>query len=173
MGFVLCRKTTAKVLIPEGALKEADLKFHHQIVNYMEKYQIPSWLIINFDQTPSKYVQISSNAMAKEGTKNVPIFGIDDRSISATFSITMENKFLPMQLIYKGKTSQSLPKIQFPNGFSLRTNLKHYSNETESLKFLKEIILPCVKTERERLGLKHNQLSLYITSFEDKQLTSF
>ena len=138
MGFVLRRKTTAKVLIPEGALKEAELKFHHQIANYVEKYQIPPSLIINFDQTPSKYVQISLNTMEKEGTKNVPIFGIDDkRSITAIFSITMENKFLPMQLIHKGKTSQSLPKIQFPNGFSLSANLKHYSNETKSLSSLR------------------------------------
>ena len=90
IGFVLCRKTTAKLLIPEGALKESELKFHHQIVNYVEKYQIPPLLFINFDQTSSKYVQISSNAMEKKGTKNVPIFGIDDkRSITATFSITM------------------------------------------------------------------------------------
>ena len=73
MGFVLRRKTTAKVLIPEGALKEAELKFHHQIANYVEKYQIPPSLIINFDQTPSKYVQMSSNAMQKKGTENVPI----------------------------------------------------------------------------------------------------
>ena len=136
MGFVLRRKTTAKVLIPEGVLKEAKLKFHHQMVNYVEKYQIPPLQIINFDQIPPKYVQISSNTMEKKGAKNVPISGIDDkRSITATFSITMENKFLPMQLIYKGKTSQSLPKIQFPNGFSLSANLKHYNNKTESLKW--------------------------------------
>ena len=93
--------------------------------------------------------------MEKKWTRNAPISEIDDkRSITATFSITMENKFLPMQLIYKGKTSQSLPKIHFPNGFSLSANLKHYSNETESLKFLKDIILSYVKTERERLGLE-------------------
>ena len=69
MGFVLCQKTTAKVLMPEGALKKAELKFHHQIANYMEKYQIPSMLILNFDLTPSKYVQISSNTMEKKGAK--------------------------------------------------------------------------------------------------------
>ena len=97
MDFVLRRKTTTKVLIPEGVLKEAELKFYHQIINYVVKYQIPPALIINFDQTTSKYVQISSNTMEKKGTKNVPISGIDDkRSITATFSITMENKFLPI-----------------------------------------------------------------------------
>ena len=36
----------------------------------------------------------------------------------------------------------------------MSTYLKHYSNETESLKFLKEIILPYVKTEQEKLGLE-------------------
>ena len=35
---------------------------------------------------------------------------------------------------------------------SLNANLKHYIYERESLKFLKEIILPYVKTEWERLG---------------------
>ena len=59
-----------------------------------------------------------------------------------------------MQLIYKGKTSQSHPKIPFRNGFSLSANLKYYSNETESLNFLEEIILPYVKSERERLRLE-------------------
>ena len=59
-----------------------------------------------------------------------------------------------MQFIYKRKTSQSLPKNTFPNGFSLSANLKNYSNEIESLKFYKEIILPYVKTKRGRLGLE-------------------
>ena len=66
----------------------------------------------------------------------------------------MENKILQTQLIYKEKTSQSFPKIQFPNGFSSSANLKYYSNKMESLKFLKEIILPYVKTEQERFGLE-------------------
>ena len=73
----------------------------------------------------------------------------------------MENKF-HIQLIYKGKTSQSLPKIQFLNLFSLTANLKYYSNETESLKFLKEIILPYVKNERERLAAYNKTSVAYI-----------
>ena len=161
MGFVLRRKTTANVLVPEGALKEAELKFHHQIVNYVEKYQIPPSIIINFNQTPLVYVQIFSNTMEKKWTKNVLI------------STTIENNFLPMQLIYKGKMSQNLPKIQFPNGFSLTANLKHYSNEMGSLTFHKEIILLYVKTKRERLGLETQPALLRMMSFEDKQLPSF
>ena len=153
MGFVRRIKTTGKVHIPAGAQKEAELKFLNQIVNQVEKYQIPPSLIINFDQTPSKYVQVSSITMAKRGETNVPIAGVNDkRSITATFSITFDNKFLPMQLIYKGKTNQSLPKIDFPDNFSLSANPTHYSNEVEALKFIDEIILPYVQTQREKLG---------------------
>ena len=90
MGFGRLIKTTGKVHIPFGAQKEAELKFLHQIVNQVEKYQIPPSLIINFDQTPSKYVQVSSMIMTKRGETNVPIAGANDkRSITTTFSIPM------------------------------------------------------------------------------------
>ena len=123
MGFVRYIKTIGKVHIPVGAQKEAELKFLHQIVNQVEKYQIPPSLILNFDQTPSKYVQDLSLTMAKHGETNILIAGANDkRSITVTFSITFNNKFLPMQLIYKGKTNQSLPKVDFPGGVSLSAN---------------------------------------------------
>ena len=94
-------KTTGKVKIPVGTQKEAELKFLHQIINNVEKHQIPPYLTINFDQTPPKYVQVSSTTMEQKGESNVPISDISDkRSTTATFSITLDNKFLPMQLIY-------------------------------------------------------------------------
>ena len=82
MVFVRRMKTTGKVHIPVGAQREAELKFLHQIVNQVEEYQIPSSLIINFDQTPSKYVQVSSMTMTKEGESNVPIAGANDKRSS-------------------------------------------------------------------------------------------
>ena len=82
MGFVRPIKTTGKLHIPIGAQKEAELKFLHQIVNQVEKYQIPPSLIINFDQTPSKYVQVSSMTMVKRGKTNVPIAGANDKDPS-------------------------------------------------------------------------------------------
>ena len=66
-----------------------------------------------------------------------------------------------MQLIYKGKTSQSLPKVKFPDGFSLSANESHYSNEKESIKFLEEIILPYIRQEHEKLR-RENQKALLI-----------
>lgn len=56
--------------------------------------------------------------------------GIDDdeRLITETFWIAFEIKFLSTQMIYKGKTTLSLPKIKFPEGFSLSVNESYYSN---------------------------------------------
>ena len=100
--------------------------FMHKIVQKVEKHNIPHSLIINADQAPSKYVPVGRSTLAEKNEKDVPISGIvDKRSITATFAETLDGSFLPFQLIYKGKTTQSLPKIDFPDGFSLSVNEKH------------------------------------------------
>ena len=68
--------------------------------------------------------------------------------ITATLTITLDGPFLPVQLIYGGKTSKSPPGVNFPKSFSVSANPKHYSNEQESIKVLKEIIIPYVKKKR-------------------------
>ena len=84
------------------------------MVQKVEKHNIPHSLIINADQTPSKYVPVGRSTLAENNVKDVPISGsADKRSITATFAETLDGSFLPFQLIYKGKTTQSLPKIFF------------------------------------------------------------
>ena len=57
--------------------------------------------------------------MEKKGITDVHIFGIDNnRPFTTTLSITLEGKFLPMQLIYKEKTTLSLPKVKLLEGLS-------------------------------------------------------
>ena len=56
MKFTRRVATTAKVPIPEKTRKEIELVFMHRIVQKVEKYSIPPSLIINIDQTPTKYV---------------------------------------------------------------------------------------------------------------------
>ena len=121
MKFTRRVATTAKVPIPEKTRKEIELVFMHRIVQKVEKYSIPPSLIINIDQTPTKYVPVSKSTLAKKGTKHIPIAGSNDkRMITATFSETLDGKFLPLQLIYKGKTKRSFPNVNFPAGFSVQ-----------------------------------------------------
>ena len=71
-----------------------------------------------------------------------------------------------MQLIYKGKTNQSLPKVDFPDGFSLSANKTHYSNEEEALKFIDEIILPHVQKEQAKLRCGNRKALLIFDVFQ-------
>ena len=115
MGFVRRRGTTAKLEIPDGAFKEAQLLFTHDIVSKVDKYNIPDSLVINIDQTPTKYVPDSRSTLAKKNFKAVAFKGSSDKkSITATFSITFSGTFLPMQLIYGGKPQNLCPDSNFP-----------------------------------------------------------
>ena len=75
-----------------------------------------------------------------------------------------------MQLIYGGKTKQFLPRFKFPESFSLSANPKHFSNKAESLKVIKEIILPYVKQQRQELE-KPDQPAILIMDVFRNQMT--
>ena len=55
-----------KAEIPERAKSEAALIPHHQIVDLVEKHHIPSSMVINIDQTPSKYAPVSNQTLPKK-----------------------------------------------------------------------------------------------------------
>ena len=171
MNYRRRKAETAKLPMPPGIYKENELLFHHQIVETVEAYGIPNSMILNFDQTPCKYVSVPTTTLAERNSKQVAIKGIDDkRAITATFTITLDGNFLGMQLIYGGKTNQSLPQYQFPKEFSISVNLKQYSNENESLKLIDEIILPYLMRERERLN-RPTQKALVILDVFRGQMT--
>ena len=172
MGFKRRLRTTGKVEIPEGARKEAELLFLHNIVSVVERYEIPDSLIMNLDQTPLKYIPAMNHTLAKRNSKSVAIVGsTDKRSITGTFVITLDGRFLPMQLIYGGKTQQSLPRFKFPDGFSLSCNPKHFSNTEESIKIIKEVLLPYIEDQRKQLG-KPNQSVLLTMDVFRGQITN-
>ena len=75
-----------------------------------------------------------------------------------------------MQLIYGGKTNQSLPRFKFPESFSLSENPKHYSNTLESIKIIDEVRIPYVNAQREILR-NRNQAALFIFDVFNGQIT--
>ena len=149
MGFSRRFGTTSKVPIPEKARKEIELLFMHKVVKKVEKHDIPHSLILNADQTPSKYVPSARYTLAQKNSKEVPIAGgADKRAITATFVETLDSK---LQLIYGGKTKQSLPKIKFPDGFGSSLNPSHFSNTEESIKLIEEVVVPYIDKVRAEL----------------------
>ena len=173
MNFVKRRKTSSKVDIPDKARKEIEFLFLHEIVTKVEKNSIPPELILNTDQTALKYVPVGNGTLAPRGETSVTIEGSSDkRSITGTFAISLHRDFLPMLLVSGGKTSQSLPRYRFPKGFCLSFNPKHFSNNNESIKFLKEIITPYVVKQRKLLKYQVNQKALVIMDVFTGQMTA-
>ena len=139
----------------------------------MEKFSIPHSLLINLDQTPIKYVPAGRTTLAKKNTKTVPIKGTSDkRTITARFPTLLQRDFLPMQLIYGGKTRKSIAQLKFPEKFSLSYNETHYSNEKEGCKLIEEILQPDTKKVTERENLPGDQKSLVNMDVFKGQVTS-
>lgn len=172
MKFVRRRATTSKLQIPDGAFKEAKLLYLNDIVSKVNRHKIPDSLIINIDQTPTKYVPVGRTTLAAKNAKTVAVAGSSDkRTITATFSITLNEKFLPMQLIYGGTTTKSLPRFQFPDGFCLSFNKTHYSNENEACKLIKEVLKPYIDKVIKEEKLSLDQKALVIMDVFTGQMT--
>ena len=100
--------TTGRPPVPKGVYDECRLDYLSDINSKVKDHSIPPELVINVDQTPSSYVSVGKQTMSAKGSKSVPIQGFTD--ITLTFSITLAGTFLPMQIIYSGKTKASQPR---------------------------------------------------------------
>ena len=105
-------RTTSRPVLTEALWIEIRTLFLHNICTLVQIYNIPDELIINIDQTPSKYVPISNVTMTEKNSKHVRKQGADDkRAITLTLAETLSGDMLPFQMIYTSKTSH----YQLPN----------------------------------------------------------
>ena len=88
--------------------------------------------------------------------------GNDKRGITVTLSETITRKILPFQLIYTRKTACSPPSVEFPNGFCLSYNPKHWSNKDETINLLESVVERYFCQVREELGLQNDQKALIL-----------
>ena len=123
------------------------------LIGQINSFDILVPLVVNLDQAPLSYVSPGKYTFSSKGAKNVPIKGVDDkRKITETFFVCLTGKFLPIQLIYKGKTKRSLPKFKFPSTFSLSYTENHWSNTEKSIEFFEQIIFPYFKMVKRENG---------------------
>ena len=162
MGYVKRRgNTKAKVNIEN--FEEMRELYLHEIQNAVIMDEIPPEMVINFDQTGINYVPTSSWSMEREGAKRVEIIGKEDkRQITAVFAGTYTGDFLPIQLVYQGKTPRCLPSFQFPSDWHATYSANHWSNEETMTDYFNKIILPYITDKRNQLNLSSNHPALLI-----------
>ena len=147
MGYVKRKATTKSTPGMSGEeFKRVRKEFLKQIAGIVKLQDIPDNLIINLDQTGIKLVPAGDWTMAAEGSRRVEVIGLSDkRQVTATFAATLDGTFLPMQILYQGKTNRSHPKYTFPEGFDIFHTPNHWANEETCLRFFENIILPYIR----------------------------
>ena len=75
----------------------------------------------------------------------------DKRQITAIYCGTILGDFLPLQLIYQGKTPRCHPHYKFPPEWSITHSPKHWSNEQTMLEYIDHIIVPYIERVRQEL----------------------
>ena len=171
IGFTKRQATTAKQPVSPGFLKEIGFTFHRTIKEVVEAYDIPGDLIININQTTLPFFLISKYTMDKKNEKFVPITNSSDyHQITGTFSITFSCKFLPIQIIYQGKTDRCHPKFKFPPEFNITHSENHWSNEEKEMNGISQehSFTLC---QKEELGLRSSKEWLLITDVFKGQWT--
>ena len=146
--------------------------FLPQVSSFAAVHTIPSCLVLNWDQTGVNIVPSSNYTMEQRGSNRVEIAGYEDkRQITATFAATLSGEFLPMQILYAGKTDRCHPRHQFPSGFDIYHTPNHWSNEETVVQFVKKIIIPYVQETRQKLGTP-DQTALVLFDVFSGQTTS-
>lgn len=150
MGFVPRKPTTAKSKLSVENFAAKKKEFLDDVVTTVEMEEIPPELILNWDQTGIRLVPSSSWTMEQRGVKRVEMVGQNDkRLITAVFCGSIQGDFLPVQVIYKGKTVRCHPHFEFPPGWHITHSPNHWSTETTVLQYIEHIIEPYVRSVRE------------------------
>ena len=111
----ICSRTAQKVPPDFEAIKDAFLSRMTDVCT-----NVPSELILNFDQTSIKMVPASQWTLEERGIKQVDFVKIDDkREFTGLFGSTLSGKLLPPQLIYSGKSDRCHPNVLFPKSWHI------------------------------------------------------
>ena len=162
MGLVKRRASTkAKMSPKEFAELKNQFIFGISVIIQME--EIPSQLIINWDQTGIHYIPVSNWTMALEGSEHVEFTGVNDKhQITAVFAGTLSGEFLPPQIVYHGKTVKCLPSTESPPDWHVTFSGNHWSNEVTITTSLQKVLFPYIESKRSQLKLAADAPALVI-----------
>ncbi len=171
MNYTRRKATTKATHFDKSKFMSIKETFLQEIVYVVTMEEITGELILNWDQTGLNLIPAPAWTMEKRGTKRVKIKGVDDkRQITGVFCANLFGEFLPMQLIYGGKTSRCHPPFEFPADWDITHSSNHWANETTMLAYIKKVIVPFVEKVRSDID-NENQPALVLFDHFNGQLT--
>ena len=149
------RSNARKVPLPH--FQELQENFLADIRAEVVMNEIPAELIFNWDQTALHLIATSQwtmhGIMHRAGEKIITVKNSDDkRQVTAVLAASLTGEFLAPQIIYKGKTERSHPKVAVPTGWDI-WHSNHWSNEETMKRYVEKIIVPFLDEKRAALNL--------------------
>lgn len=167
------RRCTTKYSMPPANFFQEKSKFLQDVVDLVKMEDVPAELIFNWDQTGLNLVPASPWTMASKGSKRIEMKGLNDkRQITAVFCGTILGDFLPLQLIYGGKTNRCHAQYSFPSDWHITHSDNHWSNEATMLSYIEQVIVPYVDSARDRCDVDESQAAVAIFDHFKGQLTT-
>ena len=152
MNFIWKKVTTSKSKYKPADFAAVKKQFLNDMVSIVTMEEIPPELICNWDKMGIHLVPVSPRTMEQAGSKWIEISGISSKQqITAVFCGSLI--FLPVQLIYQGKTSRCNPTFDW---FSRQAHYPFSSilvnwGVSDPIHWW-EIILPYAKRQRDAFG---------------------
>ena len=172
MGYVKRRGTTSKSKNLVENFEELKASFLEQVSTIVIMDEIPPELILNWDQTGLNLIPSSSWTMEQRGARRVEIIGLNDkRMIIAVFCGTLCGDFLPLQLVYQGKTERCHPKYNFPEDWHITHSPNHWSTEETMKDYLNHVLFPYIDRIRASYDLGDDYPALAIFDNFKGQIT--
>ncbi|KAF8068571.1 hypothetical protein FPV67DRAFT_1448488 [Lyophyllum atratum] len=194
MGWSERRATKAAQKLPDN-LDEVLMKAFLREAYVIRDHAIPAELRVNTDQTQTLYQHGAKTTWNQQGAKQVKTVGQEEkRAFTLVPSISASGELLPMQAIYHGGTSRSLPSpscTAYKEAIDLRFCMRpsktstYWSTQETMRDLVNSIIAPYFESKKKDLGLPPEQRSIWlidcwtvswivnaINELSDKQLIS-
>ena len=164
MGYIKRKATTKTSVFSNSEFQAKKGTFLSEVSGMVTAHKIPNQLILNWDQTGLQLVPSGNWTLEERGTRRVELTGLNDkRMITATFTCSLSGRFLPMQLLYTGKTSRCHPQFSgFPPEFDIWHSPNHWANQETTIRFINNVILPYINKTRQEMSLRSDYPALAI-----------
>ena len=163
MNWVKRKGTTRKIKSSQQFLLEDKLFFQKKISGAIFYHDIPKELIANLDQTPLSYVSPGANTLLTLKVLKPFLLKVSTKTSDNCYICYFNAvEFLPIQVIYEGKTTRCLTKYAFPENFNLKFSENNCSNTEKAISFFEKVVFIHFKKIRQIKGYPNEQMSLVI-----------
>ena len=146
--------TTLRPVISSSLWDELRSQYLDKITAKVLQHNIPDGPIININQMELKFVAINNITMTVKWEKHIlRARATDKRAITVTPCEFLDGCMLPFQVIYTREMETSLPDSIFYDGFPLTFNQKHWSNETKTMRLMKDLLVPYIENFKKLKAL--------------------